>query len=102
MSRYSSIDDGADHAHAYLGPLQQYQGLVDARKKAEDDLLKAYHDLVEAYRAKCDEAEREKRNACIWEREQACLEREFNRLKTDVVSVAIPLPDVTCLPRYHC
>ncbi|KAK5659679.1 hypothetical protein OQA88_887 [Cercophora sp. LCS_1] len=86
MSRFPSIDDAVDHAQTYIGPLQHYQALIETRQQAEVNLLQAYHELIQAYRAKCEEAERERRNARLWEREQAQTEREFNRLRLDVES----------------
>ncbi|KAL2135952.1 hypothetical protein VTI74DRAFT_6180 [Chaetomium olivicolor] len=70
-----------DPAQPYIGAYQAWEKLVVERSRVESDLALRYRDLVNRYRDKCAECEREKRNAIVWEREQSTTERELNSLK---------------------
>jgi len=85
MSGYSANDDYDDPAKAYFQPLQDFASLLEARARIENNFRAAYEDLVVKYRNKCDEYDRERRNAALWEKEQRMAEKELTNLKSRAV-----------------
>ncbi|KAK4153584.1 hypothetical protein C8A00DRAFT_33675 [Chaetomidium leptoderma] len=80
MSRYDAPET-IDPAQAYIAPFHSWEALARERGRIEQDLAMSYTELVNRYREKCAECDREKRNAMIWEKEQRMSERELNGLK---------------------
>lgn len=93
MSRYDGPDAvERDPTQPYLAALQSWENSVRDRHGIEQNLHMSYVDLLRRYREKCDECDREKRNAVIWEKEQRMSERELNGLKVAVVSLHKSVP----------
>ena len=93
MSRYDGPEAvERDPTQPYLTALQSWENSVRDRHGIEQNLHMSYMDLLRRYREKCDECDREKRNAVIWEKEQRMSERELNGLKVAVVSLHKSLP----------
>lgn len=86
MSGYSGIDDYVDPAQPYIQPFQSWEQAILTKEKAEEVLEAAYKDLVFKYRAKCEECDREKRNAVVWEKEQRLTKRELDHIRSFAVS----------------
>jgi hypothetical protein len=85
MSRYEGPEVvERDPTQPYLAALQSWENSVRDRHQIEQNLHMSYTDLLRRYREKCDECDREKRNAVIWEKEQRMSERELNGLKVAV------------------
>ncbi|KAK0622583.1 hypothetical protein B0T14DRAFT_428445 [Immersiella caudata] len=82
----SSGYDDHDPAQPYLEPLEHFQKLMHARNGIENTLLNAYADLLNKYRNKSAECEREQRNATVWEREHRLAERELQTIKSNAES----------------
>ncbi len=78
--------EGIDPAQPYIAPFQSWENSVIERGRVENALHMSYRDLLNRYREKCAECDREKRNAMIWEKEQRMAEKELNGLKTAAVS----------------
>ncbi|KAK3368511.1 hypothetical protein B0H63DRAFT_76895 [Podospora didyma] len=77
----SGYGDDYDPAGQYIAPLKAFEDLIYQRHDIEGAFGKAYIELMNKYRDKCRECDREKRNATIWEKEQRMSERELNGLK---------------------
>ncbi|KAK4444339.1 hypothetical protein QBC34DRAFT_185040 [Podospora aff. communis PSN243] len=76
-----------DPAQVYLAPLKSYQQLMQAREGYEGTLLNAYVELIEKYRQKCAECDREQRNATVWEKEHRLAERELQRAERELQTI---------------
>lgn len=85
--------DGSEGLDPYISAYQSWENHVLERGRIESELAMRYRDLVNRYREKCAECEREKRNAIVWEREQSLTERELNGLKSAAVGLfRLPSP----------
>jgi hypothetical protein len=78
--------EGVNPAQPYFAAFQSWEALVHERARVESDLARSYMELLQRYSDKCEECDREKRNAMIWEKEQRMQERELNSLKAAAVS----------------
>ncbi len=84
MSHFDGTE-GVDPAQRYLAPFQSWENSVLERGRIENALHMSYRSLLDRYREKCAECDREKRNATIWEKEQRMAEKELSVLKTAAV-----------------
>ncbi|KAK1756370.1 hypothetical protein QBC47DRAFT_379807 [Echria macrotheca] len=82
MSNAYGNDEDVDPAMAYIPPLNHFEQLIAYRGDVENTLKAAYGDLVQKYRMKCAEADRERRNATIWEKQSRDAEKELLTLKS--------------------
>ncbi|AEO69069.1 uncharacterized protein THITE_2119073 [Thermothielavioides terrestris NRRL 8126] len=80
MSAYDAIET-VDPAQHHVAALQVWYNLNRERARIEQELAVSYEALINRYREKCAECDREKRNAMLWEKEQRMAERELNGLK---------------------
>jgi hypothetical protein len=64
MSRYDNTET-VDPAQAHVAAFQSWENMVRERGRIEQDLAMSYVDLLTRYREKCNELEREKRNAMV-------------------------------------
>ncbi|KAK0711983.1 hypothetical protein B0H67DRAFT_491713 [Lasiosphaeris hirsuta] len=74
--------DNVDPAEPYITPLANLIQLEKYRAQIEGNIKHAYEDLMNKYREKCADFEREKRNAQVWEREQRFVEKELTGIKS--------------------
>ncbi|KAL2270503.1 hypothetical protein VTJ83DRAFT_2687 [Remersonia thermophila] len=82
MNRFDTLDsDNVDPTQPYIAPFQAWENMIRERGRLEDALARSYLDLLNRYREKCAECDRERRNAVVWEKEQAQTERELNGLR---------------------
>ncbi|KAJ4303968.1 hypothetical protein N0V88_001570 [Collariella sp. IMI 366227] len=80
--------NGFEGLDPYISAYQSWDNHVLERGRIESELAMRYRDLVNRYREKCAECEREKRNAIVWEKEQSLTERELNGLKSAATALA--------------
>jgi hypothetical protein len=64
MSRYDGPET-VDPAQAHVAAFHAWEKMVHERGRVEQDLAMSYVDLLTRYREKCNELEREKRNAMV-------------------------------------
>lgn len=88
MNRYESYDssEGHDPTQPFVAAFNIWENSVRERYSIDTELANKYVQLVNLYREKCNEFEREKRNAMLWEKEQRMAEKELNGLKSAAVS----------------
>ena len=87
MSRFDAPEEmERDPAQHYIAAFQSWESMLHERGRIENTLGMGYMDLINRYREKCAECDREKRNAMLWEKEQRMSERELNSLKAAAVS----------------
>ncbi|KAL2259725.1 hypothetical protein VTK26DRAFT_6477 [Humicola hyalothermophila] len=80
LNRFDGFE-GSDPAQPFLATFNSWEASVHERLRIDSELANSYLELLKRYRDKCNEFEREKRNAMIWEKEQLMAERELNGLK---------------------
>ncbi|KAL1840183.1 hypothetical protein VTJ49DRAFT_713 [Mycothermus thermophilus] len=80
--------DRVDPAQPYVAAFQAWEHMIRDRGRLEETLAMSYLDLLNRYREKCAECDRERRNAIMWEKEQGMTERELNGLKAVAESQA--------------
>ena len=102
MSGFSGADDNIDPVQPYVAPFQTWESAILAKERAEQGLATAFKDLVYKYRAKCEECDREKRNAVVWEKEQRLAERELEHLRSFAVSYPFLSNLIAIAPPFGC
>lgn len=89
MSGYDT-PEAVDPAQRHIAAFQAWENLLNnERVRVEHELAASYVDLINRYREKCAECDREKRNAMIWEKEQRMSERELSGLRSAAVSAPV-------------
>ena len=85
---YPSEDNYANPTvEPYIRALEAYDQLGRYRVNIEGEFRRAYEDLVRSFQAKCEECDRERRDATLWEKEHRLTEKELSTLRSIAVGL---------------